>query len=63
MYIELGDLLKHRHPDSTPEDKDKHILELATEIQDESNNHLNNLCKEIFNIDPTKHYSKHTSEN
>jgi len=56
MYIELGDLLKHRYPDSTPEDKDKHILELATEIQDESNNHLNTLCKEIFNIDPKKHY-------
>ncbi len=56
MYIELGDLLKHRYPKSTPEDKDKHILELATEIQDESNHHLNALCKEIFNIDPKKHY-------
>jgi DNA polymerase elongation subunit (family B) len=56
MYIELGDLLKHRYPDSTPEDKDKYILELATEIQDESNHHLNALCKEIFNINPEKHY-------
>jgi hypothetical protein len=56
MYIELGDLLKHRYPKSTPEDKDKHILELATEIQDESNHHLNALCKEIFNINPKKHY-------
>jgi DNA polymerase elongation subunit (family B) len=56
MYIELGDLLKHRHPNSAPEDKDKHILELATEIQDESNHHLNALCKELFNIDPKKHY-------
>ena len=56
MYIELGDLLKHRHPNSVPEDKDKHILELATEIQDESNHHLNALCKELFNIDPKKHY-------
>jgi len=56
MYIELGDLLKYRYPDSTPEDKDKHILELATEIQNESNTHLNTLCKELFNIDPKKHY-------
>ena len=38
------------------EDKDKHILELATEIQDESNHHLNALCKELFNINPKKHY-------
>ncbi len=56
MYIELGDLLKHRYSNSVPEDKDKHILELATEIQDESNYHLNTLCKELFNINPKKHY-------
>jgi DNA polymerase elongation subunit (family B) len=56
MYIELGDLLKHRYPNSTPEQKDELILKMATEIQDESNHYLNKLCKNIFNIDPEKHY-------
>ena len=56
MYIELGDLLKHRYPDSTPEQKDELILKMATEIQDESNYYLNALCKKIFNIDSKKHY-------
>ena len=56
MYIELGDLLKHRYPDSTPDQKDELILKMATEIQDESNHYLNELCKNIFNIDPKKHY-------
>jgi DNA polymerase elongation subunit (family B) len=56
MYIELGDLLKHRYPDSTPEQKDELILKMATEIQDESNYYLNELCKNIFNIDSKKHY-------
>ena len=56
MYIVLGDLLKHRYPNYTPEDKDKHILEMATEIQNESNNYLNTLCQVAFNIDPTQHY-------
>ncbi len=54
MYIVLGDLLKHRYPNYTPEDKDKHILEMATEIQNESNNYLNTLCQVAFNIDPTQ---------
>ena len=56
MYIELGDLLKHRYPNSTPEQKDELILKMATEIQDESNYYLNALCKKIFNIDSKKHY-------
>ena len=36
--------------------KNEIILKLATQIQDESNHHLNTLCKELFNIDPKKHY-------
>jgi DNA polymerase elongation subunit (family B) len=56
MYIVLGDLLKHRYPNYVPEDKDKYILEMATEIQNESNNYLNTLCQVAFNIDPTSHY-------
>jgi len=56
MYIELGDLLKHRYPSSALNQKDELILKMATEIQDESNFYLNELCKNIFNIDPKKHY-------
>jgi hypothetical protein len=56
MYIVLGDLLKHRYPNFTPEDKDKYILEMATEIQDQSNYYLNTLCQKVFNINSSKHY-------
>jgi DNA polymerase elongation subunit (family B) len=56
MYIELGDLLKHRYPNFNTADKDKYILEMATEIQDEANANLNTMCKELFNIDPKNHY-------
>ena len=56
MYIELGDLLRHRYPNATKEEKDKYILEMAIEIQDEANNNLNTMCKDLFNIDPSNHY-------
>ena len=56
MYIELGDLLKHRYPNFNTADKDKYILEMATEIQDEANVNLNTMCKELFNINPKNHY-------
>ncbi len=56
MYIELGDLLRHRYPNATKEEKDKYILEMALEIQDEANNNLNTMCKELFNIDHKNHY-------
>jgi len=56
MYIELGDLLRHRYPNATKEEKDKYILEMAIEIQDEANNNLNTMCKKLFNIDASKHY-------
>jgi DNA polymerase elongation subunit (family B) len=56
MYIVLGDLLKHRHPDLKPEDKNDKILELAHEIQTYSNDYLNELSKRLFNIKPGTHY-------
>jgi len=56
MYIELGDLLKHRYPNATKEEKDKYILEMALEIQNEANANLDTMCKELFNIDASKHY-------
>jgi DNA polymerase elongation subunit (family B) len=56
MYIVLGDILKHRHKDLTPENKNQYILEIASELQDAANNNLNTMCREIFNIDPKIHY-------
>ena len=51
LYIVLGDLLKHRYPDFKPEDKNEKILTLAHEIQNESNHYLNELSKQMFNVD------------
>jgi len=56
MYIVLGDILKHRHKDLTPENKNQYILEIASELQDTANNNLNTICREIFNINPKIHY-------
>jgi hypothetical protein len=56
MYIVLGDLLKHRHPNLKPEDKNDKILELAHEIQTYSNDYLNGLSERLFNIKPNTHY-------
>ena len=54
LYIVLGDLLKHRYPDFKPEDKNEKILDLAHEIQNDANHYLNELSKQMFNID--SHY-------
>jgi DNA polymerase elongation subunit (family B) len=54
LYIVLGDLLKHRYPDFKPEDKNEKILTLAYEIQNEANHYLNELSKQMFNVD--SHY-------
>ena len=54
LYIVLGDLLKHRYPDFKPEDKNEKILTLAHEIQNEANRYLNELSKQMFNVD--SHY-------
>ena len=56
MYIVLGDLLKHRHPDLKPEEKNDKTLKLAIEIQDEANADLNRICKSLYNIEPNTHY-------
>jgi DNA polymerase elongation subunit (family B) len=56
MYIVLGDILKHRHKNLTPENKNQYILEIASELQDAANNNLNAICREIFNINPKIHY-------
>jgi DNA polymerase elongation subunit (family B) len=56
LYIVLGDLLKYRFPDLTPNDKNNKILELAQEIQNDANFYLNELSKKLFNIAPNTHY-------
>ena len=56
MYIVLGDLLKHRYKDLTPENKNNYILEIASELQEAANYNLNSMCREIFNINPDIHY-------
>lgn len=56
VYIELGNLLSHRYNDLSKDNKNKYILDIANEIQNDSNNYLNTLCKNLFNIDSKKHY-------
>lgn len=56
IYICLKDLLKKRFPEGLEIDKNKKILEIAKELQNKSNENLNIVAKELFNIDPKKHY-------
>jgi len=53
LYIELGDILKHRYKNL--DNKDQKILEIAHEIQDDSNKYLNELSKNLFNVNG-KHF-------
>jgi len=54
LYIVLGDLLNHRYPNHTPEEKNDLILLLAQEIQNQSNHYLDELSKRLFNTN--SHY-------
>lgn len=57
MYIQIGDILKHRYGIiNNKEDKNKAILEIANEIQIKSNENLNNLSKDMFNIKAGHHF-------
>ena len=56
LYIVLGDLLKFRHPNFKPEEKNNFILTLAQEIQNDANFYLNELSKRLFNITPDTHH-------
>ena len=56
MYIVLGDLIKHRYPKLSADDKNNKILEIANEIQTYSNQYLDSLSKRLFNIAPGSHY-------
>lgn len=57
LFIHIKDLLLKRYPTININNKQEtipKILEIASEIQEKSNEYLNNLSKELFNID--KHF-------
>jgi DNA polymerase elongation subunit (family B) len=55
-YIELKDLLDMRYPDLDNEDeKIKKLIELSQELIIKANNNLDNISKQVFNIQK-KHY-------
>lgn len=59
LFIGLRPMLEHMKSQGieiNDTNKNEIILKLATQIQDEANNNLNTMCKELFNIDPKKHY-------
>jgi DNA polymerase elongation subunit (family B) len=58
LYMELTELLLHRNPDldySNREEKIKQLLILTDELQAKSNENLNNISQDLFNI-VDKHY-------
>ena len=58
LYMELTELLLHRNPDldySNREEKIKRLLVLTDELQAKSNENLNNISQDLFNI-VDKHY-------
>jgi len=59
LYIGLNPILEHMRSQGieiNESNKNDIILKVATQIQDEANNNLNTMCKELFNIDASKHY-------
>jgi len=59
LYISLGPILKHMQSQGieiNDTDKNEIILKITDQIQTESNNNLNTIVRESFNINPKKHY-------
>jgi len=59
LYISLGPILKHMQSQGieiNDTNKNEIILKITDQIQTESNNNLNTIVKESFNINPEKHY-------
>ena len=59
VYIGLRPILEHMKSQGieiNDTNKNEIILKLANQIQDEANNNLNTMCKNLFNIDASKHY-------
>jgi hypothetical protein len=56
-YIVVRSIIDHLNLGEIPkEEKDKLILKIATKIQQEANDNLNDLSKRLFNIKPNTHY-------
>ena len=59
LYMELTDLLKHRNPDLNYEDREekiKRLLTLTEELQTVANNNLNNITRDLFNMNGKHHF-------
>ena len=59
LYICLGNIIQHminQGIEINDANKNEIILKITDQIQTESNNNLNILCRDLFNIDPSKHY-------
>jgi len=59
LYMELTDLLKYRNPDldlDNRKEKIKRLLVLTDELQDKSNENLNNISQDLFNIKKGHHF-------
>ena len=59
LYMELTQLLIHRNPDlnyDNREEKIKRLLLLTDEMQTQSNNNLNNISHNLFNIQSDHHF-------
>jgi len=58
LYIQVKHLIKSRYPNidlNNKEEKNKSILEIASELQKEANNNLINISRDLFNV-KGKHY-------
>jgi DNA polymerase elongation subunit (family B) len=59
LFIQVKDLLQKRHPDldfTNKEEVVKHVLEMATEIQEAANNNLHSMVVDLFNLHDRPHY-------
>jgi DNA polymerase elongation subunit (family B) len=59
LYMELTQLLMHRNPDldyNNREEKIKRLLLLTDEMQTQSNNNLNSISQNLFNIGDQHHF-------
>lgn len=59
LYISLGPILDHfksQGIDINDENKNDFILKIANTIQNDSNENLKNISKDLYNIEPDKHY-------
>ena len=59
LYMELTDLLKHRHPDldyNDREEKIQRLLVLTEELQTVANNNLNSITQDLFNMTGKHHF-------